>query len=415
MHRLLRPFLAVTVSALAARCAPEATEPAPRPITGLPRTLSGAEGSLVAADNRFAFKLFQEIARQSSPDSNLFISPLSAAMALGMAYNGAAGTTQQEMQRTLELEGLTLADVNASYSSLIDLLRRLDPHVAFTLANSVWYDTRLTLVPDFLDATRTYFDAHVASLDFRSATAAPTINGWVSEQTRGKIPAIVPDPVPEDVVAYLINAIYFKGDWTAQFDKSRTRPGQFTLASGTTTDVPMMTHGHAITFGLLHDAGVTVLDLPYGGRAFSMTIALPRTASEIDSLVSALTGERWNAWTAALDSASYEIYLPKFTLMYGLKMNDVLRALGMPTAFCDSPQVDFSRMGTALCISDVLHKATVDVNEAGTEAAAATAVGISFTSVPAPLTIDRPFLFVIRERFSGTILFMGRVMNPAQS
>jgi serine protease inhibitor len=411
------PLFVVAIALGTARCR-EAAITAPRPITTLPRQLTGAENHLIAADNRFAFKLLGEIARQAGPDTNLFISPLSAAMALGMAYNGAAGVTAAEMQHALELSGMTLDDVNQSYRELVALLRGLDPQVAFTLANSVWYDPNPAHAPtaDFLAATRTYFDARVESLDFTSPTAAPTINAWVSDQTHGKIPAIVPDPVPHDVVAYLINAIYFKGDWTTQFDKSLTRSTSFTLGNGATTSVPMMTHGRTIRLGYVRDNGVTVFDLPYGGQAFSMTIALPRDAGGIDSLVQGLTNERWSAWIAGLDSGTFEVFVPKFTLTFGLTMNDVLKALGMPSAFCDSPHPDFTRMNpNGLCITDVRHKATVDVNEEGTEAAAATSVGIAPTSMPPSIVVDRPFLFVIRERLSGTILFMGRVMNPARS
>jgi serpin B len=416
--RLLISLRLAAAAVLAAGCrAADVTAPRPRPITSLPRALTTAEADLVAADNAFAFRLFGEIARQSQPDSNLFISPLSAAMSLGMAYNGAGGTTQAEMQRTLQLAGMTLQDVDRSYRSLIALLRALDPLVAFTLANSVWYDHNPAYAPtaDYLDTVTAYFDAHVQSLDFRSAGAAATINAWVSDQTRGKIPSIVPDSIPRDVVAYLINAIYFRGSWTTQFDKSLTRPGPFQLATGATTSVPLMTHGRPIRVGVTRADGVTVFDLPYGGAAFSMTVALPDAPGGIDSLVQQLTGERWSAWIAALDSASFEVYLPKFTLSYGLTMNAVLAALGMPSAFCDSNVADFTRMNPsgALCISDVRHKAFVDVNEEGTEAAAATSVGIGITSLPASLMVDRPFVFAIRERLSGTILFLGRVMNPA--
>src|SRR2546423_2943665 len=209
MRSIVRPLLAAAIGMLGARCG-ETSLTAPRPITVLPRTLSAAETGLIAADNRFAFHLFGEIARQASPDSNLFISPLSAAMALAMAYNGAGGATQAEMRQVLRLDAMTLDDVDQSYRSVIALLRGLDPQVAFTLANSVWHDPdpRYAPTPDFLATMRTYFDARVESLDFTSPTAASTINGWVSDQTRGKIPTIVPDPIPPDVVAYLINAIY---------------------------------------------------------------------------------------------------------------------------------------------------------------------------------------------------------------
>ena len=416
MRSIVRPLLAIAGGILVVQCH-EASLTAPRSITALPRTLSAAETGLISADNRFAFSLFGEIARQTSPDSNLFISPLSAAMALAMAYNGAAGATQAEMQQVLQLDGMTLDDVDQSYRSLIGLLRGLDPQVAFTIANSVWYDPNPVYAPtpDYLATTRTYFDARVESLDFKSPSAAPTINAWVSDQTHGKIPTIVPDPIPPDAVAYLINAIYFKGSWTARFDKGLTRPGTFRLANGAAATVPMMTHGHSVRVRYARAEGVTVLDLPYGGEAFSMTIVLPQVAGGIDSLVQGLTEERWRGWVAALDSGSFEVVMPKFTLTYGLTMNDVLRALGMPSAFCDAPHPDFTRLNPsgALCISDVRHKTFVDVNEEGTEAAAATSVEISFTSLAAPLQVDRPFVFAIRERLSGTILFLGRVMNPA--
>jgi len=415
MRSIVRSLLAIAGAMLVVQCH-EASLTAPRPITALPRTLSAAETGLISADNRFAVSLFGEIARQTSRDSNLFISPLSAAMALAMAYNGAAGATQAEMQRVLQLDGMTLDDVDQSYRSLIGLLRGLDPQVAFTLANSVWYDRRYAPTPEFLDATRTYFDARVEGLDFGSPTAAPTINAWVSDQTHGKIPTIVPDPVPQDAVAYLINAIYFKGSWTARFDKGLTRPGTFKLASGAAATVPMMQHGRTVPIGIAIVNGVTVLDLPYGGDAFSMTIALPHDAAGIDSLVQGLTEQRWRGWIAALDSRSFEVVMPKFTLRYGLTMNDVLATLGMPSAFCGSAGTDFTRLnpGGGLCISAVKHKAFVDVNEEGTEAAAATSVEFSLTSVGPPLVVvDRPFVFAIRERLSGTILFLGRVMNPA--
>jgi len=415
MRSIVRPLLAAAIGIVVARCG-EPSLTAPQPITALPRTLSAAETGLITADNRFAFNLFGEIARQASPDSNLFVSPLSAAMALAMAYNGAGGTTQAEMQQVLELDGMTLDDVDQSYRSLIGLLRGLDPQVAFTIANSVWYDPNPVYAPtpDYLATTRTYFDARVESLDFKSPSAAPTINAWVSDQTHGKIPTIVPDPIPPYAVAYLINAIYFKGSWTARFDKGLTRPGTFRLVNGAAATVPMMKHGRTVPIAIASVNGVTVLDLPYGGEAFSMTIALPQDAAGIDSLVQGLTEERWRGWVAALDSGSFEVVIPKFTLTYGLTMNDVLRALGMPSAFCDAPHPDFTRLNPsgALCVSDVRHKTFVDVNEEGTEAAAATSVEIGVTSLPASVQVDRPFVFAIRERLSGTILFLGRVMNP---
>jgi serpin B len=414
MRPIFRPLCALTIGLLAAQCR-DVPLTVRRPLTSLPRELTGAESGIVSADNGFAFRLFGEIAHQASRDSNLFFSPLSTAMALGMAYNGAAGTTRTEMQQALQLQGLTLDDVNHAYLGLIALLRGLDPQVAFTLANSVWYRQDFTPTPAFLDATRTYFGATVQSLDFTSPSAAPTINRWVSDQTQAKIPTIVPNSIPRDVVAYLINAIYFKGNWTAQFDTNLTRPAPFTLANGATTSVAMMSHAHQVEVGFVADGDVTVVDLPYGEKAFSMTIVLPRSASGIDSVAAGLTQARWNAWMAGLDTQSWDVSVPKFTVTYQLTMNDALSALGMKSAFCGPWPTDFTRLDPSgrVCITEVKHKAFVDVNEEGTEAAAATSVGIGVTSVGPSLVVNHPFLFVIRERLSGTILFMGRVMNPA--
>ncbi len=413
MPSRFRPLLAAAVGLLVAQCHEPIT--APTPITQLPRDLTAAEGRLVSADNRFAFRLFRQIAESTPPDSSLFISPLSVAMALTMTYNGAAGTTQEEMATALNVEGFPLGELNASYRGLIDLLRGLDPRVTFEIANSIWYDQAWTFEQPFLDANRAYFDAAVRPLDFASATAAKTINTWVSDRTHGKIPSIVEDPLPPEDVMYLINAIYFKGSWTQQFDKSRSRPAPFLLRDGSSSTVQTMFTGEPANVRLASAPGVTVLDLPYGGGPFSMTIVMPHDPAGLDSLVATLTEDRWNAWTAALDSTAVDVSLPKFRFSYGAGLKEALSTLGMPHAFCGLWLTDFTRMRAAggACITKVKHKAFVDVNEEGTEAAAVTLVGIGITSVgPQSVNVDRPFLFAIRENLSGTILFLGRVMRP---
>jgi serine protease inhibitor len=337
-------------------------------------------------------------------------------MALGMTYNGAAGATLQAMQQTLQLQGLDLDEVNESYRSLIDLLRDLDPRVEFLLANSIWYRNTMAFEPQFIDLNREFFDAEVSALDFADPSASRTINQWVSEKTNGKILEIVPTPIPADMIMYLINAIYFKGDWRYQFDESLTRRAPFELLDGSQTTVDMMSYGEESPLLLYADADVQVVDLPYGGWAYSMTIVLPATAQGIGDVENGLTQERWSTWITALDSTSRMVSMPKFQLEYELELNDVLTALGMGLAF--SPDsADFSHLyngpaGRAY-ISTVTHKSFVEVNEEGTEAAAATSVGVGATSIgPPPIVVDRPFLFAIRERHSGTVLFMGRIMDP---
>ena len=237
MKRRFGPLLASAAFALAAGCN---DGPITGPISRLPREVTASEAHLVAVNNDFALRLLQEIARQENPGTNLFVSPLSVGMALGMTYNGAAGTTQQAMQSTLGLDGMSLQEINRSYRGVIDLLRGLDPRVDFTLANSIWYRQDFTFEQAFLDTNRVYFDAAVRGLDFASPSAGPTINAWVNDQTRGKIPSIVPEQIPGDIVMYLINAVYFKGDWVVQFDKGRTAPAPFTLRDRSTTTVQMM-------------------------------------------------------------------------------------------------------------------------------------------------------------------------------
>lgn len=415
MRTDLHSIVAAVFSVIALGCSAEPTAPAP--ITALPRQLTAAEQGLIQADNRFALKLLGAATAETGDTlPNLFVSPLSVAMALAMAYNGAAGITEEAMRATLELEGMSVDDVNASYQDLIALLTDLDPHVRFQIANSIWYRSDFTVQQPFLDANRTYYDARVQALDFASPTASRTINDWVKQETNGLIPDIVPSPLPDWAMMYLINAIYFKGNWTQQFDKGRTAPRPFSLADGSTVSVPTMTHGKEVDVRVGGDQSVAVLDLPYGGRAFSMTIVMPRDAATIDLVVSGLTADRWNGWIAGLDSTSAEVFLPKFKLTNDLSLVSVLKGLGMEIAFdCDPPEMaDFTRMHVPqeVCITNVKHKTYVDVNEEGTEAAAATSVEFGVVSVPAAIVVDRPFLFALRENLSGTILFLGVIRNP---
>jgi serpin B len=378
----LYSLLVATAALAALACSDGPTAPAR--ITALPRALTAAEQRLIAADNRFAFKLLHQAAA--------------------------------EMRETLELEGMALPEVNEANRSLIALLRNLDPRVKFNIANSIWYRPDFTVEQSFLDANRTYFDARVDSLDFAAPGAAQTINNWLEQQTNGLIPDIVPSPLPDGALMYLINAIYFKGNWTQQFDNARTRPAPFRLADGTSVDVPTMTHGKPVDVRVAWDQGAQIADLPYGGRAFSMTIVVPHDPAAIDALVASLTAEQWNGWIAGLDATTREVFLPKFKLTNDLSLVSTLKALGMQVAFnCEPPDMaDFARMTPQrVCITNVKHKSYVDVNEDGTEAAAATSVEIGPASLPPTVTVERPFVFALRENLSGTILFLGVVRNPA--
>lgn len=416
MPARFRPLL-VAAALIAAACGTQ--EPiTSSPITALPRSLTSGEAKLIAADNRFAFTLFRAVAEDTRDRlPNLFVSPLSVALALGMTYNGAAGATEEAMRRTLELEGMSLPEVNEASRSLIALLRGLDPGVRFLIGNSIWYREGFAVEQSFLDANRTYFDAEVSGLDFASPAAPQRINDWVARRTEGLITEIVESPLPDHAMMYLINAIYYKGDWTHRFDRNRTTPLPFHLADGSTVQVPMMRSAITLPVRAHRDAGVDVVELPYGGQAFAMIVVMPRDPAALDTLVAGLTAERWNDWVARLDSTSLYVSLPKFRLVNDLKLVLPLTALGMGIAFdCIPPEMaDFTRMHQPqeACITNVKHKTYVDVNEEGTEAAAVTSVEIGVTSAPPAIVVDRPFLFAIRERLSGTILFLGAIRNPA--
>jgi len=412
MSRLRLSLIALGL--VVAGCAHDPTaSTAPPRITALPRALTAQEQQLIQADNRFAIKLLKELdAETRDTVPNLFISPLSVATALAMTYNGAAGTTADAMRATLELDSMSVGDVNESYRSLIQLLRNLDPHVQFQIANSIWYKQGYVVEQPFLAVNHDYYDAQVTALDFTSPTAPTTINDWVSTQTHGIIDQIV-DHIPDYMRLYLIDAIYFKGDWTTQFDKTRTAPRPFRLESGAVVNVPTMARGMT-DLRIAFRPYATIIDLPYGGAAFSMTIVVPRDTTSVSQLVNALTLDQWNGWIESLNTEENELLMPKFTLTNDLGLIPALSGLGMGIAFSDR-DADFTRIHTPseLAINEVKHKSYVDVNEEGTVAAAVTEVGIGTTSVGSgPVVVDRPFLFALRENLSGTLLFIGVIRQP---
>jgi serpin B len=259
---------------------------------------------------------------------------------------------------------------------------------------------------------REYFDAEVTALDFASPSAAPTINAWVNDKTNGLITEIVDDPIAVNLVMFLINAIYFKGDWTFQFDKDLTDDAPFYLEDGGQVQVPMMRTSGEIEIGHYRDDEVEAIDLTYGGKAYSMTIVMPTGDGGVSTLVQSLDAARWAEIIDGLTTSEWEVWMPKYTLEYELELSEVLKALGMEIAF-DELNADFSKISDwQTFISAVKHKTFVDVNEEGTEAAAVTSVEVGVVSAPPAVIVDRPFVFAIREKFSGTIVFMGKIMNP---
>lgn len=421
--RSIIPILAL--AALALSCG-DSTGPggAPALITELPRKLTVGEQAVIEGSNRFAFDLLRDVWAGRPADSpNVFLSPLSASMALGMTMNGADGDTWTQMRDLLGFEGLEEPEINASYHDLIALLLDLDPAVTFGLGNSIWAAEGVPFREAFYNRVAEDFGAEVQERDFGDPATLAAINGWVDQVTNGRITRLL-DEVPAGMIMYLVNAIYFEGDWRQPFDPDRTEEATFfRMLPLSTVRVPMMSlEAELRTFSTSTAVGV---ELPYGGDAFEALAVLPQGSSSMDALVASLDTAVWADWMARLDGAAVEervVALPRFELEYGRTLNDALIGLGMPDAFSDV-DADFTRLTPLdlpagegppwVYVSEVKQKAFLKVDEEGTTAAAATSVGVALTSVPMSIRFDHPFLLAIRERLSGTILFIGVIGDPS--
>jgi serpin B len=408
MYRTVLILLGICICVSFINCSDNPVEPEPDP----PRELTAGEKELVRSYNDFGIELFRAII-EIEPDKNVFISPLSVSMALGMALNGAAGDTEEAMRQTLAFSGMTMEEIDECYQSLIALLRTLDGTVDFRIANSIWYRDVLSFEAEFFNACSTHFDATVRGLNFSDPGSADIINSWVREQTNDRILEIVDKPIDPLLIMFLINAIYFKGTWTHQFDPARTQDDSFYLPNGSTVTCRMMNQEESSSYTYFQGDGFEALDLAYGRDLFSMSIILPRQGVDVDSIIAQLSGETWDDWMDRFGGWRGEVRIPKFQLEYDLELKDVLSQLGMGIAF-DPYDADFTRMYNlgGVFISKVKHKTFVKVDEVGTEAAAVTSVETGVTSGPPVFYARRPFVFAIREKHSNTILFIGKIYDP---
>ena len=360
---------------------------------------------VASANSRFGFKLLHDL-RERDPGGNIFISPLSISIALTMTYNGAVGETERAMAEALEIDGLDLSTINNSNAALRTSLENPDPKVEISIANSIWSRQGIDFNPEFLERNRTFFGAEIASLDFSSPQATAIINDWVNTNTNGKIEKIV-DRIDPQTLLFLINAIYFKGNWQDEFDPSRTRQGTFQLPNGGEKQVQMMRREGEYPY--FRSENFEATSLPYGDGQLGMYIFLPSRDSSLNKFLRNLNTENWEGWISQFQDRRHEMMLPRFKLEYEVRLNDTLKALGMGIAFGGG--ANFSGMGPNLFISEVRHKTFVEVNEEGTEAAAVTAVVIA-ASVPPVFRVNRPFFFTIYDAETQTILFMGTVTEP---
>jgi len=365
---------------------------------------------IIKLNQSFAFQLFREVCNTSKKD-NIMISPLSVSYALGMTYNGAASATLEAFNDVLHFEDLTPAEVNESYKDLMDQMVRLDPQVKFSIANSIWYDRGFPVLQEFISTNKTWFDAAVRELNFAEPSSVDIINSWIESKTNDKIKDML-DQIPADAVMYLINAVYFNGSWKYRFDKNRTQTGAFYREDGTKIQTQFMKIKKV--FNCKFNEDFRAVELPYGDSTFSMLVFVPAGDKKLGDLVMMMNAADHDTWFSSYDPVSIQVELPKFRYSYGgvdELLNDPLKNLGLSIAF--DPGADFSRIvpGGGIWISRVIHQTFIDVQEEGTEAAAATIVEM-VKGMPAILRIDRPFLYIIRENSTGAILFMGKVGKP---
>ena len=365
---------------------------------------TGAE----APGSSFAFGLFQDIVAYDESDI-VFISPLSASIALSMTAAGAEGATQEEMLRTLGFGGLSVKDLNACNRGIIDLLSSDPEGVELNVANSLWVSDRFTLKSRYIRTAGSEYSAMVSNLDFSDPASPSVINRWCAENTAGRIDKMIENIDPATQM-YLLNALYFKGMWTTPFDAANTRKEIF---HGNRRDSEVEFMHRTAGFQYYIGPEGALLELPYGEGSFVMDIFLPAEGVSADEFASGLDGEALSTLTGLLQSDRIKVTLPKFKAEYETSLNATLQHLGMRDAF--TPSADFSGMSKEpLMISEVKQKTFIEVNEEGSEAAAVTSVAVMRTSLaPEPLEfrVDRPFVFLIRELTSGTVLFMGLVRN----
>jgi serine protease inhibitor len=388
-----------------------------------PAAPPSASVDVAAADNAFGFRLLNAV-QKTIPSGNVVLSPVSAALDLSMVLNGAGGQTRQEMLSALSLGGPELGAINEANAQLIKVIRTAAENITLSVADSLWVDSRhVMLRPDYVKQTQAWYDAEMIDLDFSNPSAATRINSWASKETHGRIPKVIDRIDPADLVL-LLNAVYFKGQWTHKFDKAQTQQRDFTLAGGSVKQVPRMAQSGR--FDYFETPQMQAIRLSFGEGDLVMEVLLPAKSSGLGALETELTPEHWKGWQAQYAPRAGKIELPRFELKSNYRLNEPLQTLGMTRAFRpDGAQLTgmfSSAPGQALAgrfsISSVRQSTYWKVDEEGSEAAAVTTTGIRTAAVARPeppfqMIVDRPFFCAIEDRRSGALLFVGAIYDPA--
>jgi serpin B len=370
--------------------------------------LTKAEENIVKGNNAFGFNLLQALSEEEKK-GNIFISPLSASLALGMLNNGAAGITSEEIRSALGYEGISTEDLNGYFQKMLATLTTLDPEVTLESANSIWIRNNFQVLPAFIEVNQNSYEATVSHADFSDPATLGLINGWCAEKTHGKIDEILTE-IPSDVMIYLLNALYFKGLWTDPFEKSQTKDAPFANENGRKSIVPMMRQ--EVQMNYARNDLVEMVEATYGNEAFSMVFMLPVEGATLSGVVENLASV-WSDCLAGLSLCTIQLGIPRMELEYEAKFNSALKKLGMVSMF-GAADLSGIQPGSNLFVSMVKQKTTLEVNEEGSEATAVTVVAISesasiVTPAPIPFILNRPFLVFIKEKSTGAILFEGLI------
>lgn len=379
-------------------------------------SLRGEEVEMLEAGQQFAFDFFTRVydAERVGKDRNFMISPLSLSMALAMTRNGAAGETEAAMTETLKLTPFNDEEaINSYYSKLREALLATDPSTKLSIANSIWTNKHIVIKPAFVAANRDYFHSTVEAVDFADPATVGRINQWAADNTQQLIDHVLDETDPMALM-YLLNAIYFKGIWTSQFDKKQTQKAPFAYENGNVKQVDMMQQ--KAEFNYSENDAMQMVELPYGNQAFSMVVLLPKAGNNLRDINDLLReGSAWSTLNSSRRRALVDLRLPRFKTEYNIRLNDLLTDMGMGVAFSPG-QADFSRMSDLEAFISFVDQFTyISTDEEGTEAAAVTVVGVELTSVGPSREVlfnaNHPFIYLIREQSTGAILFMGAVKN----
>ena len=365
---------------------------------------------LVSLNTDFALKIFKELSNEDK-NTNVFISPISISLAAAMAYNGAKNSTQQEIAETLEFKDYNIEELNSSFKVLLSSMTDIDEMVQIYTGNSIWCKKDFSIEKDFTDLAGNYYNASIYNEDFNNPDTAGKMNDWVSKATEGKISNIVSPQALKDAVMYLVNAIYFKGQWTDKFKAEDTKEDDFFLIDKNIKKVQMMANNKKYEYYEGDD--FQMIRMPYGRGKAAMYVLLPNEGIGINDFTNSLSRDLLNKYISEAMSTEAMLKFPRFNIEYGAKsLVEPLKNLGMVNAF-SAEKADFSSIAPLMFISQIEHKAIIEVNEEGTVAAAASSIGMGATAVrPVEFIVNRPFILLIRDDRTGNILFMGKILEP---